>query len=61
MKPRHCLPCHLIIRNIGLLLVTLAASLITVVEIHSAANNQPSQHTAALRRLVAYQIMLNFD
>ena len=61
MKRRRCLPCHLIIRNIGLLLVTIAVSLVTVAEIHAAANKPPSHHTAALRRLVAYQIMLNFD
>jgi len=61
MKRRHCLPCHLIARNVFILLVAIAASLVTVAEIHAAANDHPSHQSTALRRLVAYQIMLNFD
>jgi hypothetical protein len=58
---RRCLPCHLIARNVCILLVAIAAGLITVVEIHAASNHQPSQKSVALKRLFAYQIMLNFD
>lgn len=61
MKRRRCLPCHLIARNVCILLVAIAASLITVAEIHAAANEQPGYRTEALRRLFAYQIMLKFD
>jgi hypothetical protein len=43
------------------MLTALAATLITVADIHAAANNQPSQSTMALKRLFAYQIMLQMD
>ena len=61
MSPRRCLPCHLIVRNVCLLLIAIAVSLITVAEIHAAANNQSATRAVALRRLFAYQILVNFD
>jgi hypothetical protein len=61
MKLRRCLPCHLIARNVFILLAAIAASLVAVAEIHADANDGSSHRTAALRRLVAYQIMINFD
>jgi hypothetical protein len=61
MKRPRCLPCHLIARNVFILLVSIAVSLVAVAEIHSAANEQPGYRTEALRRLFAYQIKLKFD
>jgi hypothetical protein len=60
MKRRY-LPCHLIIRNVCIMLVAIAASLLTVVEIHAAANETTDQRALALRRLFAYQIMMHLD
>ncbi|NJL46733.1 MAG: hypothetical protein HC929_03550 [Leptolyngbyaceae cyanobacterium SM2_5_2] len=59
MKKR-CLPCHLIISNVCLVLLAIASSVVLVAELHASANSQPPA-TVALRRLFAYQVMLNAD
>ncbi len=57
MKRRH-LPVYLIVRNVCLGLALLASTLVLAADIHAAANQQAPQ-TRALRRLFAYQLMVN--
>ena len=59
MKKR-CLPCYLIIRNVCLVLLTIASTVVVAAELHASANSQQTA-TVALRRLFAYQVMLNAD
>ena len=59
-KIRHCLPCHLIIRNVALLLGVIAGFLIAAAEVQEAAQ-EPRPEDVAMRRLVVLQIMMNND
>ena len=59
MKNR-CLPACLIVRNLCLVLALVASSLWLTAEVHSSAN-QKQQHTAALRKLFVYQILLGTE
>ncbi|MGF1568898.1 MAG: hypothetical protein ACFCVD_12650 [Nodosilinea sp.] len=59
MKKR-CLPCHLIVRNVCLILVLLVSSLVVSAKIHADAN-LADQKAAALRRLFVYQVMTNME
>ncbi|WP_035984926.1 hypothetical protein [Leptolyngbya sp. KIOST-1] len=57
MKKR-CLPTYLILRNIVLILVGVASSVVVTAELHVSANQQ-QEETAALRRLFVYQILIS--
>lgn len=59
MKNR-CLPTYLIVRNLCLVLALVASSLWLTAEIHASAN-QKQQHTAALRKFLAYQVLLGME
>jgi hypothetical protein len=59
MKKR-CLPCHLIIGNVCLVLAAIASTVVLAAELQASANSQQPT-TLALRRLFAYQVMLNAD
>lgn len=59
MKKR-CLPAYLIIRNICLILILVASSVVVGAEIHASANHQEPQ-TQALRKLFVYQILVGVE
>lgn len=61
MKSRlSCLPCHLILRNVGLVLLTVAGTLLLTAEIHTASQPQASQ-TSVSKRLLALQMAININ
>jgi hypothetical protein len=61
MKSRlSCLPCHLILRNVGLVLLAVAGTLLLVAEIHTASQPQASQ-TSVSKRLLALQMAININ
>ncbi len=61
MKSRlSCLPCHLILRNVGLVLLTLAGTLLMTAEIHTASQPRALQ-TSVSKRLLALQMAININ
>ena len=59
MKSRlSCLPCHLILRNICLVLLSLAGTLVLVTEVHTASQPQAFQ-VSVFKRLLALQMKIN--
>ncbi|HIK44149.1 MAG TPA: hypothetical protein IGR64_04590 [Leptolyngbyaceae cyanobacterium M65_K2018_010] len=59
MKKR-CLPCYLIVRNVGLTLAAIAVSVLLTAEIHASANAEDPTNWAVMR-LFAYKISVNAD
>jgi hypothetical protein len=57
---KQCLPCYLIIRNVCLVLVAIASAVVLAADIHASANPQTPQ-AIAIRRLFAYQLMINSE
>lgn len=56
----RCLPCHLIARNVCVLLASVAGVLLVFSEIHSSANDQ-SQQAEALQRLFVFQVVTQME
>lgn len=55
---RRCLPCYLIIRNIAVLLILIASTVILIAETHTTAM-APNPQTLALKQWFAYHILAN--
>ena len=61
MKSRlSCLPCHLILRNVCLVLLTIAGTLVLVADIHTASQPRASE-TSVSKRLLALQMVININ
>ncbi|MFM7220805.1 MAG: hypothetical protein ACKO21_11440 [Nodosilinea sp.] len=61
MKSRlSCLPCHLVLRNVCLVLLTLAGTLLLAAEIHTASEPQPLQ-MSVVKRLLALEMTINVN
>lgn len=56
MIKNRCLPCHLIVRNIVILLLATAGLVYYSAEIQAGAN-QPNLEAIALRQLFVYQLL----
>lgn len=57
----HCLPCHVIVRNVCILLLSMAGTLLVVTNIHAAANSSTNQQARALQRLFVMQLIMNYE
>lgn len=55
---RYCLPCHIIISRICLLLLAISSTVILAANIHDSAQ-QPNLEAAAIKRIFVYQILVN--
>ncbi|MEB3314463.1 MAG: hypothetical protein VKL98_09990 [Cyanobacteriota bacterium] len=61
MKSRlSCLPCHLILRNVCLVLLTIAGTLVLVADIHTASQPQVFR-TSVFKRLLVLQMKVNLN